>query len=96
MQEGFKDKAFRVLTIALVLVILVGGLVAVWPTYVRSRALRKRDAELAEQIEKKRQAIEELKEFQRRYRTDSDFVEMIARQNRRVFPGELVFIFEDD
>ena len=30
-----------------------------------------------------------------RFRTDSEFVENIARQNRRVFPGELVFKFED-
>ncbi len=96
MQEGYKDKILRVGAIVLVLVILVTGLVTAWPTYVASRGLRQRDAELATRIEKKRQEIEELKNNQRRYRTDSDFVEAIARKNRRVFPGELVFIFEDD
>lgn len=96
MQEGFKDKVLRVFTLVLVLGIIVVGSIAAWPTYVRSRALKREDAELAERIEKKRREIEELKTFQRRYRTDSAFVEKIARRNRRVFPGELVFIFEDD
>ena len=80
----------------LVLGIIVGGLVIVWPTYVRGRALKRRDSELTAQIEQKRREIEELKSFQRRYRTDKDFVEKIARKNRRVFPGELVFIFNED
>lgn len=96
MQEGLKDKVLRVFTIILVLAILVGGLIIVWPTYVRGRALKRQDSELSAKIDKKRQEIEELRTFQRRYKTDSDFVEKIARQNRRVFPGELVFIFEDD
>ncbi|MGN0854506.1 MAG: septum formation initiator family protein [Kiritimatiellia bacterium] len=96
MQEGFKDKVLRVFTVVLVLGIIVVGLVSVWPTYVRSRALKREEADLAERIEKKRREIEELKTFQRRYRTDSAFVEKIARQNHRVFPGELVFIFDDD
>ena len=96
MQEGYKDKILRVFAIALVLLILVVGFVTAWPTYVESRGLRRRDAELAARIETKRQEIEELKNNQRRFRTDSDFVEAIARKNRRVFPGELVFIFEDD
>jgi hypothetical protein len=37
-----------------------------------------------------------LVENQRRFRTDADFVESIARQNRRVFPGELVFVFGNE
>ena len=35
-------------------------------------------------------------ENQRRFKTDADFVERIARQNHRVFPGDLVFIFDKD
>jgi cell division protein FtsB len=51
--------------------------------------------ELRAQIEAKQRQIAKLSENQRRFRSDPDFVESIARQNRRVFPGELVFIFED-
>ena len=37
----------------------------------------------------------ELVEKQRRFQTDREFVESIARQNHRVYPGELVFLFPE-
>ena len=80
----------------IVLVILIGGLFTAWPAYLRGRTLRRQDAELLRQIEAKKREIAVLRENQQRFRTDSDFVETIARQNRRVFPGELVFVFERD
>ena len=52
--------------------------------------------ELQERIDRKKREIAELVENQRRFKTDADFVEKIARQNHRVLPGELVFIFEKD
>lgn len=76
-------------------VIIVGGLLLVWPNYQRGRALRVQNAELAAQIDRKRLEITSLVENQKRFKTDSDFLEQIARQNHRVYPGELVFIFED-
>ncbi len=96
MKEGLKERIFKMLTVTLVLVILVGGLVVAWPTYLRSRAIKEKDLDLSARIESKKAEIEALKENQRRFRTDRDFVEAIARRNNRVFPGELVFIFEDD
>ncbi len=96
MKEGFKDRFLRGVTFLLVLVILVGGLIVAWPTYLRSCALKRQDAELSARIEKKKSEIAALIENQRRFRTDRDFVEASARQNNRVFPGELVFIFEED
>ena len=96
MKESIKEKVFKAFTIALVFVILVGGLVVLWPTYMRSRALCRQQDELALRIEAKRKEIAELQEWQRRFQTDRDFVEAIARREHRVFPGELVFIFEDD
>jgi len=77
------------------MVIIVGGLLSAWPAYVRGRSLKIHDARLTMQIEEKKREIAKLREYQARFRTDSEFVEMIARQNRRVFPGELVFVFED-
>lgn len=77
-------------------VVLAGGVASAWPTHVRSRSLAIRDAQLAAEIEEKKREIARLKEYQQRFKTDSEFVESIARQNRRVFPGELVFIFEGE
>jgi cell division protein FtsB len=95
MKEGFKEKLGRFVTVVLVIGVAAVGLVTAWPNYLRSRSLKRQDAELAERIDEKKREIARLKEYQNRFRTDSEFVENIARQNRRVFPGELVFKFED-
>ena len=73
----------------------VGGAVSVWPTYQRGKELKRQDAELTQRIEEKKREIAKLVENQNRFRSDRDFVEQIARRNGRVFPGELVFVFED-
>ena len=96
MNESLKDKVARYLTYALLLLIIVGGLVMMYPNYRRSEALKRQNAELQERIDEKKREIAQLLDYQRRFRTDADFVETIARQNHRVFPGELVFIFEMD
>jgi cell division protein FtsB len=62
---------------------------------LRSQSLKERNAELARQIDEKRREIADLLDRQRRFKTDRDFVETIARRNKRVYPGELVFVFED-
>ncbi len=96
MKEGFKERVFKTFTVVLVLIILIGGLVVAWPDYLRGCAIKQKDLELSARIEEKKAEIQSLKEKQSRFRTDRDFVEAIARQNNRVFPGELVFIFEED
>lgn len=95
MREGFKDKFAKILTLILLAVIFVVGALSVWPTYLRGMSLKRQDAELTKRIEEKKREIATLIEYQRRFRTDADFVEQIARKNNRVFPGELVFVFED-
>ena len=95
MTEGFKDKVAKTVTVALIVVIGVGGAVSVWPTYLRGKELKRQDAELTQRIEEKKREIAKLIENQNRFRSDRDFVEQIARRNVRVFPGELVFVFED-
>lgn len=96
MNESLKDKIARYLTYAALLLIIVGGAVMMYPNYRRSEALKQQNAELQERIDEKKREIAQLLDYQRRFRTDADFVETIARQNHRVFPGELVFIFEKD
>jgi len=96
MNVGIKEKILRVLTGFVLILIIIGGLVMMYPDYRRSVSLKKENAALQEKIDRKRREIATLVENQRRFRTDADFVEMIARQNHRVFPGELVFIYEKD
>jgi len=96
MNEGLKEKVLRLLTGFVLILIIIGGLVMMYPDYKRSESLKRQNAELQEKIDKKKKEISTLVENQRRFRTDADFVEMIARQNHRVFPGELVFIYEKD
>ena len=96
MQEGIIDKLKRIAFGSLLLLILVGGLVMAYPNYRRGEALRRQNAELQAKIDAKKKEIAKLEDNQRRFRSDPDFVEKIARQNRRVFPGELIFIFDDE
>jgi len=84
------------MTVFLLLVVVIGGLMLAWPTYRRNRELKNQIADLDSQIAAKRAEIADLKDRQRRFKTDPDFVESIARQNRRVYPGELVFVFGDE
>jgi len=95
MKEGLKERIFRTFTVALVLLVLVGGLVVARPSYMRSRALKRRGQEISALIEAKKQEIAVLVECQRRFKTDRDFVEAFARRNNRVLPGELVFMYTD-
>jgi len=80
----------------LVLLIVGIGSTMAYPSFKRGQALKRQEADLQRRIDRKKQEIAVLQDNQRRFKSDADFVEAIARQNRRVFPGELVFIFEDD
>ena len=95
MESDFKERALTWMARILIVGIFIVGMFFLWPTYQRGCSLRAQEAELDERIAEKRAEIAKLADNQRRFRNDRDFVEMIARQNRRVFPGELVFVFED-
>ena len=96
MSESLKETAIKYLTYFVLAIIIVVGIAMMYPDYRRSESLKRQNAELQAQIESRRKEIARLVENQRRFRTDADFVEKIARQNHRVFPGELVFIFEKE
>lgn len=95
MQDSLKEKIVRAFAVAILLAVFVAGLIFVRPDYLRSQSLKERNAELARQIDEKRREMADLLDRQRRFKTDRDFVETIARRNKRVYPGELVFVFED-
>ncbi|MBR0197873.1 MAG: hypothetical protein IJQ34_07045 [Kiritimatiellae bacterium] len=96
MKEIIRDRIGKFFTILIVLVLLFGGLFSAWPAYLRGRSLKVRDERLSQKIEEKKREIAILRENQQRFKTDSEFIETIARQNKRVFPTELVFVFEDN
>ena len=95
MTDGLKEKVAKIVTISLLAIIGALGALSVWPTYLRGQSLKRQDAELSRRIEEKKREIARLIDFQKRFKTDPDLVERIARQNGRVYPGELVFIFDD-
>ncbi len=95
MNDSFKERFAGLLTIVIVAIIVIAGVISAWPSILRWQGLKRQNTELTFRIDEKRREIAKLIENQRRFRTDPDFVETIARQNNRVFPGELVFIFED-
>ena len=95
MTDGLKEKVAKIVTISLLAIIGALGALSVWPTYLRGQSLKRQDADLTRRIEEKKREIARLIDFQKRFKTDPDLVERIARQNGRVYPGELVFIFED-
>ena len=95
MDSDFKDKVFIWASRVILLGVVIGGVSFLFPKYTRERSLRRQESELDQRIAEKRAEISKLSENQRRFKSDRDFVELIARQNRRVFPGELVFVFEE-
>jgi cell division protein FtsB len=95
MGYPLKDMIFRYGSIAMALAILGTGVFFLVPTYRRSQDLKAQEAKCAESIERVNREISALREKQRRFHGDNEFIESIARQNNRVYPGELVFIFED-
>lgn len=75
--------------------IVVAGVMVSYPKYRQVGGLADERERILRRIEEKTREIAEIKAKQQRFNTDREFVETLARRNRRVFPGELVFIFDD-
>ena len=83
------------LVVAFVLVV-TAGVVMITPKFSQMRGLERERNELLRRIDHKNYEIKVLKDKQQRFKTEPEFVEHIARQNKRVRPGELVFVFESE
>ena len=88
------DKLFQWMFFVVFGAIVATGVVITFPKYRQAAGLEQTKADLQRRIELKNQEIAAVREKQNRFRTDREFVEGLARENRRVFPGELVFLFE--
>ncbi|HNX33009.1 MAG TPA: septum formation initiator family protein [Kiritimatiellia bacterium] len=78
------------------LLVLTAGVVTIPPKLSQMRGLERERNDLLRRIDHKKNEIKVLKEKQQRFKTDPEFVEHIARQNKRVCPGELVFVFDSE
>lgn len=96
MKLGLKERIIKWGTAFIVVSIIVGSVPVVYPKFQVLNGLRRQQAELDRKIAEKQREIARYAEYQRRFRADPDFVEHIARQNHRVYPGELVFLLESE
>ena len=65
------------------------------PKYQQMCGLDNKSRSLRGHVEAKQREIHQIKEDQARLLSDPEFVARIAHQNRRAFPNELVFVFDD-
>lgn len=96
MFQKLKDKWLQYVTVVFVSIVVAFFVFVTYPKFQRLSELKARASELDRKIEDEKSDINRLKDYQQRFRTDPAFVEKIARQNHRVYPGELVFVFEED
>jgi cell division protein FtsB len=89
------DKLFQGFFVAVFVAIVATGLVITLPKYRQAAGLEKACADLQHRIDLKKAEIAAVKERQVRFRTDREFVESLAREHRRAFPGEIVFTFDN-
>ncbi len=83
------------LIVAFLFVLIAGGMTIV-PKFTQLSGLARQRNELLRRIDHKNHEIKVLKDKQQRFKTDPEFVEHVARINKRVRPGELVFVFESE
>ena len=89
------DKLFQGLFFIVFAAIVATGLMIAIPRSRQATSLEQAKTDLERRIDLKNEEIAAVREKQNRFRTDREFVEGLARENRRVFPGELVFVFEN-
>ena len=89
------EKICQVFFFASFAAVIVAGVVLSYPKYRQAQGLCRERDQLRRRIEEKSREIAAIRDKQRRFKTDREFVESLARENRRVFPNELVFVFED-
>ncbi|MBO5941231.1 MAG: hypothetical protein J6R18_08575 [Kiritimatiellae bacterium] len=93
--KNFIDKIFQTLFFIVFSAIVVTGFVITYPKYRQAKGLEQACADLQHRIDLKKNEIAAVKEKQVRFKTDREFVEGLARENRQAFPGEIVFTFDN-
>jgi hypothetical protein len=75
-------------------IVIAGGLFILPPKIQNMHNLEIQRNEMKRKIAFKEKEIETLKLRQQRFSTDPEFVELIARQNKRIRANELIFVVD--
>ncbi len=75
---------------------LVGATLFLLPKVHELQSREMRCKELQSRIDAKQKEIKDIRVRQQRLQTDPSFVEQVARQNRRIRPNEIVFLYDAD
>lgn len=94
MRGGVSGKIFLGLVLAGILFFVVFSVSIDVPMFRRYRLAKERRAELHARNDRLKERLAGLRSNQERFRTDPEFVERLARKNRRLAPGEIVFVFD--
>ncbi len=80
---------------ALWIAVLASGFVFLGrPVWGKLAGLKDQHAMATAAVQAKSEEIRSYKSKQQRFQTDPDFVELLARQNKRVRPNEVLYKFE--
>ena len=91
----FWDKICQLFFFVAFAAVIGAGVMLSYPKYRQVQGLARERDQILRRIEEKHREIAALRDRQRRFTTDREFVETLARENRRVFPNEIVFGFEN-
>ena len=93
--QPFIKILLRIAIAASIVLVLVVAKNVFLPKYHQMCGLENKCHSLRGGVEAKQREIHQIRENQGRLLSDPEFVARIAHQNRRVFPNELVFVFDD-
>ena len=87
------DRIFQTCSFAILAAIFLGGLWFCSKPWRKAQDLTAEHDRIMRKIATRQAEIDAMRENQRRFNTDREFVEMLARKNHRLFPGEVVFVY---
>ena len=94
MGSSVSSKIFLGLVLAGILFIIGFSVSVDVPLFQRYQRAKEQRSELHEQNARLKEKLAKLRSNQERFRTDPEFVARLARKNRRLVPGEIVFVFD--
>lgn len=95
MKENTKDKIYTVAIVVAILMILTVGIFNWLPVLKQYFGLKQKEAAVIAEINEVNRENDEYRELLRRFQSQSEQVEAVARQDHRVYPGEVVYVFPD-
>lgn len=94
MKPETKDRIYTLFTVAIVILVLVGGLVKAAPLYRKYLMLKEQEAERDVQIRETEQRTAELNNRIINFGTTDESVESAARADHRYPADETIFVFD--